>query len=193
VPDPGAQKPSRRALGGLVGLVRQLWLKARSERSSPRGIGLSVAAGVFAGCTPWGVHTVVALGLATLLRLNRLWALLASRASFLPVYLLVAFCEIEVGHRLRTGQPTHLSAADTFAHRYEFITDWAVGTLLVGCALAAAAGLVSYVCARVWARRPEESGPSSDARDAAVSWRRLDGPRPPSSGSPTSAPPDPTP
>jgi uncharacterized protein (DUF2062 family) len=161
---------------------------------------MSVAAGVFAGCTPWGVHTAVALALATLLRLNRLWALLASRASFLPVYLVVAFCEIEVGHRLRTGQPTHLSAADTFAHRYEFITDWAVGTLLVGCALAVAAGLVSYVCARAWARPPESGLPSDardaavcDARDAAVSWRRLDGPRPPSSGSPTSAPPDPTP
>jgi uncharacterized protein (DUF2062 family) len=153
---------------------------------------MSVAAGVFAGCTPWGVHAAVALALATLLRLNRLWALLASRASILPVYLLVAFCEIEVGHRLRTGQSTHLSAADAFAHRSEFVTDWVVGTLPVGCALAAAAGLVSYACARVWARSPGR-GPSSGASDGAVSWRRLDGPRPPSSGSPTSAPPDPTP
>lgn len=153
---------------------------------------MSVATGVFAGCTPWGVHSAVALALATLLRLNRLWALLASRASFLPVYLVIAFCEIEVGHRLRTGQPTHLSAADAFAHRYALVTDWAVGTLLVGCALAAAAGLISYVFARAWARR-QESGLSSDAREGPVSWRRLDGPRPPSSGSPTSAPPDPTP
>ena len=71
---------------------------------------------------------------------------------------MIAFCEIEVGHRLRTGQSTHLSAADAFAHRYELFTDWLVGTLLVGCALAAAAGLVSYVFARAWARW-QESGP----------------------------------
>ncbi|HLK37152.1 MAG TPA: DUF2062 domain-containing protein, partial [Polyangiaceae bacterium] len=61
---------------------RALWERALRERSSPPEVGLSVGVGVFAACTPLlGAHAWIALGLATLLRLNRVWAFLASRVS----------------------------------------------------------------------------------------------------------------
>jgi uncharacterized protein (DUF2062 family) len=191
--------------------LRELAARALGERCTPRGIGLSVGAGAFAGCTPWGFHAAVALALATVLRLNRLWAFLASRVSILPVYLAFAISEIEVGHRLRTGQFTHQTPSEAFAHRYELMTDWAIGTLLVGGAVAVLSGLVAYACARAWQKRrggrqdavgsaagPQDvtgstAGPQDAVGSAAATLRTRDEFRPPSSGSPTSAPPDPTP
>lgn len=144
--------------------------------------------GIFAGCTPVGLHAGVALLLATAFRANRLWALLASRVSILPVYLVIALGEIEAGHFVRTGEVLHLSASEAFARRYEVLSEWLIGTLLVGTALAAAAGLLAYMCARAWHRRRR-----AGAGDAAtpVSSRTPDEFRPPSLESPTSAPLDP--
>jgi hypothetical protein len=58
------------------------------------------------------------------------------------------------------------------------LADWVVGMLLVGVALATTAGLVIYAVARCW---------------RSVNSNRPEGPPPPSLGSRTSAPLDPTP
>jgi uncharacterized protein (DUF2062 family) len=172
-------------------LLRRLWRRALAEHSSPRGIGQSVAVGVFAGCTPVGFHAAIALALATAFRLNRLWAFVASRASILPIYLLIALSEVEAGHFVRTGELLHLTPSEALARRYDVLIEWLIGTLLVGTALAAAAGCVAYACARAWQK--ESAADAGDADGPPVSSRMLDGPRPPSSESPTSAPPDPSP
>jgi uncharacterized protein (DUF2062 family) len=177
-----AQTTGRRPLSERA---RELLRAALVERSSPRGIGQSVAAGVFAGCTPLGFHGAIALALATAFRLNRLIAFAASHLSILPVYLAILFCEVEVGHLLRRGQFAHLTPGEAFDHRYELLTESLLGTLVVGAALGATLGLVAYVCARSLQR-------SSYRTRLPVSSRTLDGPRPPSSGSPPSAPPDPS-
>jgi uncharacterized protein (DUF2062 family) len=161
----------------MAARARELLRNALVERSSPREIGHAAAAGVFAACTPFGFHAAIALALATAFRLNRLLAFAASRVSILPVYLVIAFCEIEAGHLLRRGQFAHLTASEAFAHRYELLTEWLIGTVALGGALAAIAGWWAYAAARAWQK-------------AQVSSRRLDGPRPPSSESPSSAPRD---
>ena len=158
-----------------------LYARARSEHSSPPEIGLSVAVGVFCACTPlFGLHTWIALGLATVLRLNRLWAALGSRV---PLALWIAFSEIQIAHRLRTGAWASLAPRETLSHGRELLTDWLMGTALVGTALAAAAGFVAYACARRWSRR----------EPAIVSSYTPGGPRPPSSESLPSVPPAPPP
>jgi uncharacterized protein (DUF2062 family) len=153
----------------------ELWVLARSERSTPRQIALSVVVGAFAAFTPFiGFHMWIALLLATLLRLNRLWAFLASRVSITPVFAAVAFGEIEVAHRLRTGAwLASLAPSEVLVHARELIVDWLLGTALVGGALAAGAGGVAYVVARRW----------TAARSATVT-RTLGGLPPPSSESP---------
>jgi uncharacterized protein (DUF2062 family) len=190
-----APPPRPRARRSPREIVREVWRLALSERSSPRGIGLSFAAGAFAGCTPWGFHSWVALALATLLRLNRLWAFLASRFSIVPIYLWVAFCEIELGHRLRTGHWAKLAPHDAIAHVPEYLGDLLLGTLPVGLALAAIAGALAYGCARLWGKSPEGSPipPPPRGEERRVSSRTLDAPLPPSSECPPSAPPDPSP
>jgi uncharacterized protein (DUF2062 family) len=119
----------------------------------------------------------LALGLATVLRLNRLWAFLGSRISSNVILAWLAFSEIEIGHRLRTGAWAQLAPADVLANGRQLIGEWLLGSVLVGAALAAALGLVAYAIARRWPVRrhkPDEAPP-------------------PSSGSRRSAPPEPTP
>jgi uncharacterized protein (DUF2062 family) len=129
--------------------LRALWDLARRERSSPHQTALSIAIGTFAAFTPFiGLHMWIALGLATLLRLNRLWAFLASRVSIAPVFATVAFAEIEAAHRLRTGTWLPLAPTDVLGHARELMLDWLLGTPLVGGALAACAGGITYVVAR---------------------------------------------
>jgi uncharacterized protein (DUF2062 family) len=157
---------------------------ALAEHSSPRGIGQSVAVGVFAACTPLGFHGVIALALATALRLNRLLAFASSHISILPVYLAIAFCEIEAGHLLRRGQFAHLTPSEAFGQRYELLTEWLVGTLIVGAILATALGLGAYACAHAWQKARGRTGSSDDEGVSSLTPARTpDGPRPPSSGS----------
>jgi uncharacterized protein (DUF2062 family) len=166
--------------------IRELWDRARREHSTPPEVAWSVAVGVLSGSTPlWGLHMWIALGLATVLRLNRLWAFLGSRVSFGPIYVWIVLSEIELGHRARTGAWASMTAHDAwsyvaaggFLHQgKELLVDWIAGSFAVGPALAAAAGLVAY----------------GAARRAPVTPRTPGALLPPSSGSPRSEPPAPT-
>lgn len=140
-----------------------------------------MAVGVFSSCTPFiGAHLWLALGLATVLRLNRLWAVVGSRATSSPLLPVVVFSEIQLSHRIRTGAWVPLTTHDVLAHGRELLLDWLLGTPLVGGAYAAVLGTVAYAVAR---RRQR----------LAVTPRTPDEPPPASSESPQSAPPNPTP
>lgn len=131
-----------------------LWRLALAERASPREIGWAVGLGAFAGCTPAiGAHSVVALGLATLFRKNRLFAWLGSRISnfvFLPF---IIFAEIEVAHRLRTGTWVELDYHHAREQASDLFLDWCLGTFPVGGLIALAMGLASWTLAERRDRR----------------------------------------
>jgi uncharacterized protein len=163
--------------------TRDLWERAKREHSTPWEVGWSVAIGVFCGCTPFiGFHMWMALGLATVFRLNRLWAFLGSRCSPNVVFAWIAFSEIEVAHRLRAGNWETLAPEDVLSHGRQLLGDWLLGSVLVGGAAAALLGLLAYRAACGWQRR-----------HPAVKPPRPDAAPPPSSGSRPSAPPAPTP
>jgi uncharacterized protein (DUF2062 family) len=158
--------------------TRDLWERAKREHSTPREVGWSVAVGVFSGCTPFiGAHMWIALGLATVLRLNRLWAFLGSRVSSNVLFVWISFAEIELAHRARTGEWAPVQPEQVLEHGRQLFGDWLLGAAVLGAALAAALGLTAYLAAKRWQRvRPHTP----------------DEPRPPSSESPPSAPPAPT-
>ncbi len=121
-----------------------------------------MALGAFIACTPLlGFHLWIALGLASLLRLNRVWAMIASRLSATPILLATTFGEIEIAHRLRVGAWVAMNWHDAFAQARELVADWILGTLLVGGPIAACAGLGAFALAQRWQRlKSRAEGPA---------------------------------
>lgn len=140
--------------GRLWEKIKLLWRLAKSERGTPREIFWAVFVGVFAGCTPAvGVHGPLALGTATLLRKNRLFAWLGSRVSNIVLLPFIAIGEIQVSHRLRTGAWASLSLEHVLDEAPELLLDWCLGTIPVGCALGLVVGGASWWLARRRDRR----------------------------------------
>jgi uncharacterized protein (DUF2062 family) len=111
----------------------RVWELARKERCAPHEVGWAVGVGAFVGCTPlMGLHAGIAFVAATLLRLNRLWAVAGSRVSFVPLFAVISFTEIQAAHRLRTGAWAPLSVEEVLARGKELLADWCIGSVLVG-------------------------------------------------------------
>jgi uncharacterized protein len=163
----------------LASRARRIWRRALEEHCTPREIGWSVGLGVFAGCTPLlGFHMWIALGLATLFRVNRLWAFVGSRVSSNVLFAWIAFAEIELAHRLRAGAWAPVAPAEALAHGRELLGDWFIGSALVGGALSVLFGAAAYGAMHRRQRR--------------LNLRTPHVPPQPTSGSPPSAPPAPT-
>ena len=138
----------------LVAHARLLWNKAKSERASPREVGLAVALGVFIGCSPaLGLHAWIAVGAASVVRLNRLFALLGSRVSFFLVLPWITLCELQVGHHLRTGSFVTLERRTIVKQAPTLLGDWLIGWIPVGTGLALVLGVLVYALARARATR----------------------------------------
>ena len=159
--------------------TKTLWKLAKSERATPREIFWAIFLGSFAGCTPAiGLHTWVALGLATAFRKNRLFAWLASRISNVVLLPFIIYAEVQTAHRLRTGAFVTMDLHDLdhlIAQAKELLLDWILGTIPVGTTTGLVLGTICWLFAK---RR--------DARVAkeAATPAPPAGLPPPSSGSP---------
>jgi uncharacterized protein (DUF2062 family) len=126
--------------------VKDLWRRARAENASPPQIAGAVACGLVACCSPMlGFHCFIALGLATLFRVNRLWAAVASQASIFGLLRApIVFAEIEIGHyaRVRSWAPLELSTIVTRAP--SLMLDWVLGSIPFCLVIAALGGAVTY-------------------------------------------------
>lgn len=131
-------------------LAKLLVHKARTERASPKEVGHAVFLGVFAGCTPVvGFHGWVAVGLATLFKKNRLYALLGSRVSNMVMLPFIVVAEIQASRLLRTGHTAPIDRAHVLDQAPELMLDWTLGSVIVGAGLGALLGLIAYA----WAHR----------------------------------------
>jgi uncharacterized protein (DUF2062 family) len=151
----------------------RVWELARKERCAPHEVGWAVGVGAFVGCTPlMGLHAGIAFVAATLLRLNRLWAVAGSRVSFVPLFAVISFTEIQAAHRLRTGAWAPLSVEEVLARGKELLADWCIGSVLVGGFVAVLLGLVAYGAALRWrsgaSSAPEEPFTTPSAPPAAL-------------------------
>jgi uncharacterized protein (DUF2062 family) len=161
---------------------RELVRSAREERASPPQVGVGTGVGVLACFSPlpWS-HVPLALLFATILRVNRAWAVVGSQIPSLFGLLrpVIVFGEIEVAYRLRTGAWPQLTIRGALAEAPRLLVDLCVGSAIVG----ATAGMLGGLAAYLWARR---------ARAVSNRSRGMpEEPRPPSSGSPPSTPPGP--
>ena len=138
-------------------LASQLW----REHTSPLRLGAAVAVGIVVGCSPlFGLHLWIGLGLALLLRLNKVAVFLGSQISIPPLAPLLGFCSVQVGGYLLHGRVVKLVLADFTLRRLpglvrDFLLDWTVGGLVVGLALALPAFAITAALVRVRRRVPD--------------------------------------
>jgi len=130
------------------------------NRGKPLGLATAAGVGVFIGCTPfYGFHTLLAIGVALLLRLNLVAVWLGSQISFPALAPLLIYAEVRLGHfwlnqGLGNSAPTGLGAE---------LREWWVGSLLLGALLGVATWIVTFVVfklASVRKKRPNWSGRS---------------------------------
>lgn len=130
--------------------IKAIWKAAKEERASPRELFWAVFLGIFAGCTPAvGFHGPLALGLATLFKKNRLWSWLGSRISNMVFLPFIAYVEVQVAHRLRTGEWATIlierNAERAIDQAKTLLLDWCLGTIPVGIVAGLLFGAIAYV------------------------------------------------
>ena len=125
--------------------IKRLWAAARSERASPREIGWAVAIVAFIGCTPAvGLRPWIAVGVATLLKKNRLFCYLGSHTSNILFMPFITVAEVHLSHRLRTGEWATIDRKHVTEQAPTLLLDWCLGTIPVGLAIALALGFMAY-------------------------------------------------
>lgn len=135
------------------------WGALVHEHSSPGKLGTAVGFGVFVGCTPFfGLQTILGLGLATLLRLNRLGVLLGLQISIPPLTPFLLFACAQVGARLWRGHwlplsVTALRAIPAKTLAADLFVDLLLGGAVVGASLAVALGVLTADVVRRRRRR----------------------------------------
>ncbi len=165
--------------------ILRLWQLAKSERARPSEVGWAVAIGAFIGCTPAvGLRPWLAIGLATLLRKNRLFCYLGSHTSNILFAPFIMLAEIQLAHRVRTGAWVDVNRKNVVDQAPTLLLDWCIGAVPVGLTIALSLGLVGYALAR---RRDARGRERDAARRAGDSEAKPPSPAelpPPSSGSP---------
>ncbi|HXD51338.1 MAG TPA: DUF2062 domain-containing protein, partial [Burkholderiales bacterium] len=157
-----------------IGLVLQSWCVPRSLRvawssgehtgfrhavreffsehaQDPLKLSLSVGLGLFFGIAPiWGYQMIVAAAAAHFLGLNKAITLVASNVSIPPVMPFILYSALALGHWMFTGQRLDFSFDQmTKAKAFEYLWQWAVGSITLGTIAALAGTMVTYVIARL--------------------------------------------
>ncbi len=125
--------------------------------NSPEQLAIAGGLGIFLGALPLiACQTIVTLFAANFFRLNKLMALATLQICNPP--LMPALC-IEVGYFVRHGRFLTEISLETIGYQaLERILEWFIGSLILGPAVGAIAGLVIYVTALLLKRGGLENG-----------------------------------
>jgi uncharacterized protein (DUF2062 family) len=140
----------RRWTLGLRQRFRDLVRRLRGGELSRGRASASVAVGLFIGCLPlYGLHFVLCLAVCLPLRLDLLVAYLAANISNPLIAPLLVVLEVETGALLLTGRtvPFDLERARETGIA-GFVEQAALGSLVVGAALAALGGALTSLVVR---------------------------------------------
>ena len=130
------------------------------EHTDPVRLGVAVGFGVLIGCSPFlGVQTLVGLGLAWILRLNRVAVLLGLQISVPPLTPFVLFADAQLGALSLRGQWLPLSveamrAVRSFREVADLLGVLVLGGAILGAVLAVVSGLATTFVIRRWRRAP---------------------------------------
>lgn len=150
----------RERLRAFVATLRIWRTTLVHEHGGPVRIGAAVAFGVLLGCSPfYGIQTLVGLGLAPVLRLNRLAVLLGLQVSIPPIAPFLLFANAQLGAMVLRGvwlpvSVSGLRAAPISSLLGKLFLDLLIGGAIVGAALGAFLGLLTTCFVHV--RRRDE-------------------------------------
>ena len=146
--------------------MAKAWVALKAEHATPTRLGVGVGVGVFVGCSPaHGFQVLICLGLAALLRLNKLAVMLGLQVSAPPLTPLVIFAGLQTGEWVRFRRflplsPTQIRAAVGPHLARSLIIDFVLGSLIVGAVLGTLAGVVTTALVR---RRRARLAPGAPA------------------------------
>ncbi len=153
--------------------LREKWRRLVNEEATPTRLGVAVGVGVLIGCSPfYSLQMLIALGVARVLRLNRIAILLGSNINFPPLTPLIILAALQTGTYLLEGRflPLTLDAIrDTPPKELvkAFVLAFLLGGLVVGSVLGTILGvLTARVVARQRARKATEARLSYEELDA---------------------------
>ncbi len=140
---------------GLHAVFALLSLLKRDR--SPARTAMAFGLGIFVGCTPFfGLHSLIAVGLAVLFRLNFPLLLLGTQVSIPPLAPFVAIASIAIGDWLLGGKGVtnrqhdiHHSLRELFHHPNlhaagSHLEAWLLGSTVLGILLGGGFGVLVY-------------------------------------------------
>jgi len=115
----------------------------------------AIALGVFIGISPfWGFQTVLLLFFATIFKLNKVIAYMASNVSFPPFIPFVIYGSLKMGSFfVSTDAPLILDSSLTLDDIQKNATQYIVGSLTLASVLALSSGLLSYMLLTVFSSK----------------------------------------
>jgi uncharacterized protein (DUF2062 family)/2-polyprenyl-3-methyl-5-hydroxy-6-metoxy-1,4-benzoquinol methylase len=129
----------------------------RTEGASRSREAWAIGLGVFVGCSPLiGMHLVMCIALGWLFRLNRLKLYLAANLVNPLIMPAVLFAEVQTGSWLRRGVGYPLSVPEISSmNLWHFGGDLLIGSVVIGGALGALVGMITYTSLGRAYRDPE--------------------------------------
>lgn len=118
----------------------------------------AIALGVFIGISPfWGFQTVLLLFFATIFKLNKVIAYMASNVSFPPFIPFVIYGSLKMGSFfVSTDAPLILDSSLTLDDIQKNATQYIVGSLTLASVLALSSGLLSYMLLTVFSSKKKQ-------------------------------------
>ena len=121
--------------------------KLLKENATPEGLAASAGVGILLATLPLlFVHTIVIIYVTARLHLNKIMAVSIQNLCNPP---LVPFACIELGHYMKYGRwLTEVSKEDVFGQISVWLSDWLLGSLIIGPILAVVVGVGVFFIAR---------------------------------------------
>lgn len=116
-----------------IAKLRDYILRFSKKGLTPHEISVAIAVGIFVAFIPlFGSHTVTAIALASLLRVNTLITLLGTQISNPVTFPLQLFISAEVGSLLLHGKFLEIKLSGDISYLQQFIVPILIGSLLLG-------------------------------------------------------------
>ncbi len=125
----------------------------------------SIALGVFIGFSPfWGLHTILAISLSALLRLNKTLTFISAQITVPPLLPIVLYVSMLIGAPF-VGSDKSFSLTDlTLEVAKLHLIQYAVGSLILATAMALILGLLSFLLLRKSTPVTKPESPAKKAR-----------------------------